>query len=351
MKKPLDFDELHKIVTGAIRMTLLSEENRLLKKRLQERSPKLVARSAPMQELLEKIRRLAPTELPILITGENGTGKELVADALHEGSRRAMGRMLKVNCAAFPESLLDNELFGHERGAYTGADSVYKGLFEQATAGTLFLDEVGDMPAAIQAKILRALQNREIRRIGGSETLAVDVRFIAATNHGIEDLLGAGHFREDIFYRLSGAVVAVPPLRYRHEDIPELARIFVEEYCLQNSLPLKTISPRVMDLFLGQAWPGNVRELKNAVNYACAISGGDEIGPADLPPHLGTTGAAAVEGGLNVREQAEKDLIVRALQQSSWNKTAAADSLAMSRKSLYNKIARYGIDASPDRHD
>jgi DNA-binding NtrC family response regulator len=350
VKKPLDFDELHKIVAGAIRVSRLSEENALLKRRLQERTPRLVALSATMQGLLEKIRRLSATDLPVLITGENGTGKELVADALHEGSPRALRPLIKVNCAAFPESLLDNELFGHERGSYTGADTAFKGVFEQAHGGTLFLDEVGDMPAAIQAKLLRTLQNREIRRIGGSETVAVDVRFIAATNRAVEDLLGAGHFREDIYYRLSGAVVAVPPLRYRHEDIPELSRVFVEEYCQQNGMATKNLSPRVMEIFLGHPWRGNVRELRNAVNYACAISSGEEIGIADLPPHLGAGHAAPDPHELNVREKAEKDLIVRALQQCAGNKKAAAGALAMSRRTLYNKISRYGIDATPARH-
>jgi DNA-binding NtrC family response regulator len=302
-----------------------------------------------MRKVVEQVGKLAATEIPILVTGENGTGKELVADALHEGSARGPGRMVKVNCAAFPESLLDNELFGHERGAYTGADTAYKGVFEQAQGGTLFLDEVGDMPASIQAKLLRTLQNREIRRIGGSGTLAVDVRFIAATNRAVEDLLGAGHFREDIFYRLSGAVVAVPPLRYRHEDIPELGRIFVEEYCLQAGMQPKSLSQRIVDVFLGHPWPGNVRELKNAVSYACAVCPGGEIGTEDLPPSFAAAAAPARGGELNVREKAEKELIVRALQQSAWNKKAAADALSMSRRTLYNKIARYGIDASPDR--
>ncbi len=350
VKKPLDFDELHKIVSSAIRLSRLSQENTLLKKRLHERSPRLVARSAPMQKVVQQVDKLAGTELPILVTGENGTGKELVADALHEGSPRALRPLLKVNCAAFPESLLDNELFGHERGSYTGADTASKGVFEQAQGGTLFLDEVGDMPAQIQAKLLRTLQNREIRRIGGSETLAVDVRFIAATNRAVEDLLGAGHFREDIFYRLSGAVIAVPPLRYRHEDIPELARIFVQEYCLQAGMEPKSLSRRILDVFLGHPWPGNVRELKNAVSYACAVSSDAEIGLEDLPPYFGTAAAPVQGGQLNVRERAEKELIVRALQQCAGNKKAAADALSMSRRTLYNKIARYAIDAALPRH-
>jgi DNA-binding NtrC family response regulator len=349
VKKPLDFDVLHKLVCGTIRMNRLSEENTILKRRLQERAPKLVAQSPLMKELVDRIRRLAPTELPVLITGENGTGKELVADALHEGSPRALARMIKINCAAFPESLLDNELFGHERGSYTGADTAYKGVFEQADRGTLFLDEIGDMPDAIQAKILRTLQNREIRRIGGSETLGIDVRFIAATNRPVEELMGTGRFREDVYYRLSGAVLAVPPLRDRREDIPELSRIFVEEYCLANGLGVKLIAPGLAGRFAAHRWPGNVRELKNAVNYACAVSVGSVIDLADLPLQFGAAAARGDPDGLNVREQAEKELIVKVLQQTGHNKTTTAERLAMSRKTLYNKIARYGIAASADR--
>ena len=351
VKKPLDFDVLHKVVTGAIRVSMLSQENSMLKARLLERSLKATARSRQMNELLEKVQKLAVTELPILITGENGTGKELIADALHEGSRRSLKKFVKVNCAAFPESLLDNELFGHERGSFTGADSVYRGMFEQASSGTLFLDEIADMPLAIQAKILRALQNREIRRIGGSEMLSIDVRFIAATNQKIDDLVGTGRFRQDLYYRLCGAVLPVPPLRERTEDIPELAGIFVEEYCVSNSLATRSISPRLMELFLHYSWPGNVRELKNTINYSCAISSGPQIDLQDLPPafdardreHLGGLGM------LNVRELAEKALIVKMLQQSNFNKMTAAARLSMSRKTLYNKIARYGITATNPR--
>jgi DNA-binding NtrC family response regulator len=343
VKKPLDFEVLLRIVEGAIRMSELSAENRMLKERLQVFSPKLTAASPVMQGLQAKVRKLAPTDLPILITGESGTGKELVADALHEGSPRRLNKFVKVNCASFPESLLDNELFGHERGSFTGAEAVYKGLFEQAGSGTLFLDEIGDMPVSIQAKILRTLQNGEIRRIGGSQTLAIDVHFIAATNHDIDELISRGRFREDLYYRLGAAVIAVPPLRERLEDIPELAQIFLEEYCAANGLSPKVVPASVMSLFLEYPWPGNVRELKNALNYACAISASREILFEDLPPVLQGAVSGAHPGRLNVREEAEKALIIKTLQLSNFNKVAAAQRLSMSRKTLYNKIARYGI--------
>jgi DNA-binding NtrC family response regulator len=346
VKKPLDFEELLKVVEGAIRLSRLSEENTILRERLLDLSPRITALSTPMQGLLEKVRKLAATDLPILLTGENGTGKELVAEALHESSRRSARKLLKVNCAAFPESLLENELFGHERGSFTGADTLYRGMFEQAGSGTLFLDEVGDMPLATQSKILRALQNREIRRIGGAEVLTVDVRFIAATNQKIDALIAQGRFREDLYYRLCGAILPVPPLRERKEDIPELVRVFIDEYCALNALPARSVSPSLMDRFLSYGWPGNVRELKNTVNYACAISSGGQIGPEDLPPAFDVSGSA---GALNVREQAEKALIVRMLQQSDFNKMVTAERLSMSRKTLYNKIAKYGIASHPRR--
>jgi two-component system, NtrC family, response regulator AtoC len=348
VKKPLRFEDLLKVVQGALRLSQLSEENRILRQRLQDRAPRVTAAGAPMKDLMERVRKLAATDLPILITGENGTGKELVADALHEWSRRSARKLLKVNCAAIPESLLESELFGHEKGSFTGADSQHRGVFEQAGGGTLFLDEIGDMPLPTQSKILRALQNREIRRLGGAEILTVDVRFLAATNHPIDELIRDGKFREDLYYRLCGAVLNVPPLRERREDIPELVRVFVEEYCALNALPGKAVTPLLMDRFLACPWPGNVRELRNTVNYACAISGGRQVGVEDLPPAFGRP----VDGGggaLNVREEAEKALIVRMLQQSNFNKVLAAQRLSMSRKTLYNKIVRYGITGSPGR--
>jgi DNA-binding NtrC family response regulator len=205
------------------------------------------------------------------------------------------------------------------------------------------------MPLATQSKILRALQNREIRRIGGPDVLTVDVRFIAATNQVIDDLIQEGRFREDLYYRLCGAVLPVPPLRERREDIPELVRVFIDEYCALNAIPAKAVSPSLMDRFLASAWPGNVRELKNTVNYACAISSGPQIGTEDLPPAFDGRHAEGSVGSLNVREQAEKALIVRMLQQSNFNKMAAAQRLSMSRKTLYNKIAKYGITAGSGR--
>jgi len=344
VKKPLDFERLEKIVDNSIRLCNLTEENIRLKSHLSALRPSIVARSHLMIALMEQVHKLGPTDLPILIIGENGTGKELIADAIHLGSHRSTRKLIKINCAAFPETLLENELFGHERGSYTGADSSFKGVFEQADGGTLFLDEIGDMPLSIQAKILRALQNNEIRRIGGTETVGIDVRFIAATNHDLLDLISRGKFREDLYYRLNGAFLMVPPLRNRKEDIPQLANLFIEEYCAPNGIAVKGITEEVRKYLLKNDWPGNIRELRNAVNYACAVSSSDEIRIMDLPPTVLPGAHNESIELLNVREQSERNLIVKALQQSRFNKKAAAERLSMSRKTLYNKIARYGID-------
>ena len=346
IKKPLDFDLLLRIVQKAMELTALSQENKDLKDRLSVLSPRICARSAQLLELLATAKKLATTDLPILITGENGTGKELIADAIHSASSRALKPMLKINCAAFPESLLDNELFGHERGSYTGAESVFKGVFERANKSTLFLDEIGDMPLTLQVKILRTLQSNELRRIGGTETLKIDVRFIAATNHDLDSLIREGKFREDLYYRLNAAIIHIPSLRDRMEDVPELASFFCEEFAIQNSVPVKRISEPVMQFFTQYQWPGNVRELRNAVNYANALSSGNSITLSDLPPVL--TREHTLGDKLNVREVAEKSLITRTLQDLDNNKKRAAEFLSMSRRTLYNKLAKYGISTSRD---
>ncbi len=251
--------------------------------------------------------------------------------------------MIKINCVAFPETLLDNELFGHERGAYTGADSAFKGVFEKANGSSLFLDEIGDMPLGIQAKILRTLQNSEIRRLGGSETIRVDVRFIAATNKDLGALMEKNLFREDLFYRLNAAVLTVPPLRERKEDIPLLVEHFLAEYHDSSPGARKEVAPEVLARFLDHSWPGNVRELKNTINYSVAMSAGERIGMEDLP-------VSFLDGGLNatprnIREDMEKHLILKTLQSTNYNRSRVAQLLNMSRKTLYNKMERYGINA------
>jgi two-component system response regulator AtoC len=342
--KPLNFSKLVKIVENAIKVSNLSEENRHLKDRLLELSPHIVTQNKRMLEICKKAKQLATTNLPILITGENGTGKEIIADFIHVNSARNSRKMLKINCAAFPESLLDNELFGHEKGSYTGADTAFRGVFERAHASSLFLDEIGDMPLTIQAKILRTLQNREIRRIGSEQTITVDVRFIAATNKDLEELIESRQFREDLFYRLNTAIIHIPPLRERKEDIPLLVDHFLSEYAAVNSTEVKTLSDKVLETLLDYHWPGNVRELRNAVNYAAAISLTNVIGIADLPPHFTPIETQSVSD--NIRDDMEKTLIVKTLQKVNYNKKKTARLLKMSRSTLYLKLEKYGISTS-----
>ena len=348
VKKPLDFDELLKTVEKACAFSRLREENVRLRSRLRELSATVVTRDPRMAALAGTVEKLAATDLPVLICGESGTGKEVVADSLHAASARSARQMVKINCVAFPETLLDNELFGHEKGAYTGADAAFKGLFEKADGSTLFLDEIGDMPLSIQAKILRTLQNSEIRRLGGSETIRVNVRFIAATNKDLAELMNRKLFREDLYYRLNAAVLSIPPLRDRRDDIPLLVTHFLAEHSrgapsTPGCVAQKEVTPEVMTRFLEYQWPGNVRELKNVINYAAAMSSGERIGMEDLPVHFLDETHGAESG--NIREDMERTLILRILQTTKYNRSRTAELLNMSRKTLYTKMVKYGLNS------
>ncbi len=345
VKKPLDFEQLIKVVENAIQFSTLSAENQQLKTHLiDELSPQIITQDSQMQAICETAKKLAATDLPVLISGENGTGKEVIADFIHIHSSRNAHKMLKVNCAAFPETLLDNELFGHEKGAYTGADTIFKGVFERADKSTLFLDEIGDMPSTIQAKILRTLQNHEIRRIGGSHTIKIDIRFIAATNKDLKTLIEKDRFRQDLYYRLKAAVIKLPPLRERSDDIPLLAGHFLAEYARLNANSVKHLNDAVRREFVCYDWPGNVRELKNVVNYAAAISSYKLIGLDDLPPDfLEAPQQSAPEG---MMEEVEKNLIIKMLQKTGYNKKRTAELLNIGRKTLYRKLEKYGITRS-----
>ena len=337
IQKPVDFDLLHKVVESA-----LSENGSIgsVKEGCAEHGS-FLTRNPDLLKQLKKAKKLAATDLPILILGENGTGKEVLADYIHDCSARRDSCIHKINCAAFQESILDNELFGHDKGAYTGANSDYKGIFERSDGGNLFMDEIGDMSLSIQAKILRTLQNREVRRLGGNKTITIDVRFIAATNKNLEELIAGKEFREDLFYRLSTAVIKLPPLKDRKEDIPLLAEHFIEDYCGEGE-SRKKLSDEVLELFLEYKWPGNIRELKNTVQYACAVSAENEIGIDDLPLSMQHK-AEYVEPSDNILEDMEKKLILKTLLKNDNNKTKTAEELKMSRKTLYNKLERYGI--------
>ncbi|WP_319559661.1 sigma-54 dependent transcriptional regulator [Marispirochaeta sp.] len=342
VQKPLEFEELREIVDRAA-WEYSSDKPETVHKLS---SPKLVTRNKEMLAIIERIDKLAPTDLPILILGENGTGKELVADRIHQKSKRSCHQMLKINCAALPESLLDNELFGHEKGSYTGAESAFMGVFEKADGSSLMLDEIGDMTLSIQAKILRTLQHNEIRRIGGTKTISINVRFIAATNKDIDSLIKEGEFRQDLFYRLNTATIKIPPLRDRIEDIFPLAQTFLERYSVQKNTNRKTLTSDAADALIKYNWPGNIRELKNIIEYSAAITESDIITGDDLPPQIrkNDTKMAAVHDPLNIRETMERDLIQKTLQKTLYNKSETARILKMSRRTLYNKIQRYTID-------
>ncbi len=337
VQKPVKYDKLLTLIRNAKTLRKLRHENRNLYKRLDEYLPKIISDDPAIVELKSTLERLADTRIAILLHGENGTGKEVFADYFHACSCRKDKNMVKINCAAYPDSLLDNELFGHEKGAFTGATSVYKGVFEQADKGVLFLDEIGDMPLAVQSKVLRVLQNRELHRLGGSSLIKVDVQFLSATNKNLEELIREGRFREDLFYRLNAATIRIPPLRDRKNDIPLLVNHFLEEYARDNGKIVSGVSNAVLEVLKQHNWPGNIRELKNVINYAAAICTKDHIDLEDLPGSMHTGSQK------NQLQETEKGMLVRELKRWNNNKKKAAESLNISRSTLYSKMRKHGI--------
>jgi DNA-binding NtrC family response regulator len=328
-------------------MRSLREENARLRR---EAGPLEMVGSGPaMRRLFELVRRTAPSEGRVLVTGENGTGKELVARALHDSSRRKDGPFVKLNCAAVPAELIESELFGHERGAFTGAVAARRGRFEQADGGTLFLDEVGDMPAAMQAKVLRVLQEGEFERVGGQQTLRVDVRVVAATNKDLEAEVKAGRFREDLFYRLAVVPIAAPPLRERREDVPELAARFLAEACERNGRKPMTLAREALLALQGHDWPGNVRELRNLVERLAILCDGPEISADDVAAVLPgarrpkTDRFRAGASFHDLVEEAEREIILGALDANSDNVSDTARTLGLERSHLYKKMRALGI--------
>jgi two-component system response regulator AtoC len=307
-----------------------------------ESPTQFITRNTQMLSTIEKATRIARSDLPILIQGESGTGKEILAGIIHANSDRGSLPMQTINCAALPESLLDNELFGHERGAFTGADKVFKGLFEQAEGSSLFLDELGDMPLSLQSKILRTIQNHEIRRIGGNATIRVDVRFIAATNHDLETLVRERRLREDLYYRLNMAPFQLLPLRERREDIVPLAEHFLREAAERQQGRVFALAEEVRDLLLAYQWPGNVRELKSALFFAATVATDEAIAVKDLPPFI--KGARAQEPtAARTLKHNEKALIADVLERNNHNIKRSAEILEITRATLYKKILKYGI--------
>jgi two-component system response regulator HydG len=351
LTKPLDFDVLRLTMERAMDHTHLKEENRLLKESLGEKFDRqnIIGNSPGMVRLFETIAQVAPSEATVLITGESGTGKELIAGAIHYNSERKMGPFVKVNCAALTETLLESELFGHEKGAFTGAHRRKEGQFSLADHGSLFLDEVSEMPLSMQVKLLRVIQEREFARVGGEEVIRVDVRLIAATNKDLAEEIAAGRFREDLFYRLNVVTLHMPPLRERRDDIPLLAQHFLKTFAEKNRKAIKGYTPRSMDHLLRYDWPGNVRELMNAVERMVVLSRADYVDESDLPPAIvEQVGAAppqlpaqALPADLPL-EEVEKASILQTLESAGGNKSEAARRLGITRRTLHKKLKKYG---------
>ena len=347
-EKGQDPDELYHRIDKALAGRALRRENENLRAQLRERYglPGLIAHSPAMHAVLDLVERVAPTDATVLIQGESGTGKEVIAKAVHHASARAARSFVAVNCGAVPETLLESELFGYMRGAFTGAAGVKRGLFEEADGGTLFLDEIAEMPASLQVKLLRALQSGEVRRLGATQASTIDVRVIAATHGDLAALIAQGTFREDLFYRLNVIQVALPPLRDRREDIPALAEHFLARAAVKLGRPLR-LSPAALERLLRYPWPGNVRELENALERAAILARSEHVEPDDLPPHvsaglqLGPSPALPRQISL---AEAERAHILQTLERFGRNHSGAAEALGIGRTTLWRKLKEYGID-------
>jgi two-component system nitrogen regulation response regulator NtrX len=354
LEKPLDLEKVHLAVRHALDQKRLEWENRALRDTI-DRRYEIVGESKAIRMLREQILSAAPSNGRVLIRGESGTGKELIARAIHRHSARRDKPFVVVNCAAIPEELIESELFGHERGAFTGATAQRRGKFELADGATIFLDEVGDMSLKTQAKVLRVLQEQTFERVGGSESLTVDVRVIAASNKDLLEEIRRGAFREDLYYRLSVIPFEVPPLRERQEDIPILARYFLQSFCQEHGKPEKDLSPEAMQLLVDYHWPGNVRELRNVIERMVIMVAAKTIQPFDLLPSLRRGGARREvwpipDGTLReARSRFEREFILRRLEENQWNVTRTAERLGIERSNLHRKMRAYGIEGSGPR--
>lgn len=353
IEKPLSLEKVLLCIQNALRLRILEEENQTLKNQLLQEH-EIIGTSAAIIELKRQIEMAAPSSAWVLITGENGTGKELVARSLHTFSRRKNKPFIEVNCAAIPEELIESELFGHEKGAFTGATNQRKGKFDLAHEGTLFLDEIGDMSLKTQAKVLRILQERKFERVGGSRTIEVDVRVVAATNKDLGEEIRDGRFREDLFYRLNVIPFHVPSLRERQEDIPLLAQHFLEEFCRKEGRPDKTLSREAIQALEEYHWPGNVRELKNIIERLVIMTTSLRISEKDLPQGLQLKKVSLVRSALayisedtsfkDAREGFEREYILQKLIEYDWNISRTADAIDMERSNLHRKIKSFGIE-------
>jgi two-component system, NtrC family, response regulator AtoC len=351
--KPLNLDKVEMLITRAMASRRIEQENRTLRQQVDERYglENIIGESPALREVLDTIRQVAPSSANVLIEGESGTGKELAAHAIHNLSRRNKAKFVTVHCAALSPQLLESELFGHERGAFTGAHDRRIGRFEQANGGTIFLDEIGEIDASTQVKLLRVIsEERAFERVGGNQTLRADVRLIAATNKNLEKLVAEGKFRDDLYFRLNVVHLTMPPLRDRKEDIPMLVRGFLRHFCKANEKPLFDLTADAMNALLNYNWPGNVRELRTAIEHGVVMAHGPKVSLRDLPLNVRQTTEAALPGGITAARafgekssaldlhETEKRLIMQALATTKGNVTAAAKKLGISRRTLHRKI-------------
>jgi DNA-binding NtrC family response regulator len=355
--KPFSLDEIKLIVRKELDVRRLRAENVLLREELRHRYeyPNIVAGSAKMQEVLATVERAAPTNSTILIGGESGVGKELIARVIHQRSRRASGPFVKINCTAIPENLLESELFGYEKGAFTGATASKPGKFELADKGSLFLDEIGDVPQTMQAKLLRVLQEREFERLGGTRTIKVDVRLIAATNRDLRAALEEGTFREDLYYRLNVVPINLPPLREHKEDIPDLVEHILSKCREESGKEIRGVTPQALQILKSFYWPGNVRELENIVQRAATFAGGSWIEAGDIQLDTEPTRANGIDSGFlppgMTLDQWEDEMIREALRRSGGNKSQAARLLGLSRNALRYRLSKIGVADEPDEKE
>jgi DNA-binding NtrC family response regulator len=351
LTKPVNLDQLDLKLKQALRSREVEVENRSLREQLDAKFglQNILGSSAPMQEVFDTIRQVAPARVTVLVEGESGTGKELVARAIHQLSPRAKGPFVPIHCAALSKTLLESELFGHEKGAYTGATERRQGRFELADGGTLFLDEIGEIDASMQVKILRVLEEHKFERVGGSETLEVDVRLLAATNRDLKQMVAEGKFREDLFFRLYVVNIHLPPLRERGGDIPVLAQHFLQEFARENNKSVTNLTPDTLDLLAAYRWPGNVRELRNVMERMVVLARSEKLTVRDLPSNIrelaGKPAAGTLGGNLTI-EAAEKQLMLQALKQHDGNRTLAAKQLGISRRTFHRKLNEYGLRES-----
>lgn len=355
LTKPLNLDQLNLIVKRALENRELSLQHKLLKEEIESSAclEQMIGRSAEMQKVFSMIKKVAPAKASVLITGESGVGKELVANAIHNLSGRKDKAFIKVHCAALSESLLESELFGHEKGAYTGADSMQKGRFELAHGGTIFLDEIGEINQNVQIKILRVLQEKTFERVGGEKSISVDVRIVAATNKNLEEEVKAGRFREDLYYRLNVVHLKVPSLKERKDDLPLLIDSFIKKFAAENEKEITGIDSKAKAALLKYDWPGNIRQLQNCIESSVVMSNGKQIKLEDLPLSVSEyTGQESISIPIGISlEDAEKIIIMQNLSANKGNKSKTADVLGIGRKTLHRKLNEYGLELSDDDDD